>query len=143
MTCAGPPGCEGEATFRWVIHREETFTHWCGCDGVTHGPAADWGSLPNTRWRFYGYCDDPCAEVEYWAAEGWRTTWLGLSPVAPECTACADASLEGPFPFRCVRPDGFSLPSRCCDCEGATLAADGRCVWDVDPALELASFCCE
>lgn len=140
LTCAGPPGCEGEVDFHWVYSTEATFTTWCGCDGVTGWPALDYGSLPNTRWRHYGSCESPCAEVTY--RRGWLTReGLDLTPVAPECTRCADGVLVGRYD--CQRPDGFELPFRCCDCTDAVSSEDGRCVWEPDPELELAAFCCE
>lgn len=138
LSCIGPPGCEGDVEFHWTIASEMTRV-WCGCDGVTHTSGLDWGSYPDTRWRWYGSCEEPCAEVgfngSYWS---YRPEFHDDLPIAPQCEQCRDA-VRGER--GCEDAEGRLMPIECCDCTRAIRDAEGACV-HAEHGYEVAAFCC-
>ncbi len=73
---------------------------FCGCDGETHHASFDAngrGPFLDARLRWFGACEDPCAEVDYdpvlaqFGYLAWFEVPRLLTPVAPRCS-CADGS---------------------------------------------------
>lgn len=138
LQCTRGPGCDGDG-FYWVYGDGYPTYYWCGCDGVTHESNIDFGGPPNTRWQWFGSCEDPCFDVGrdngQWV---WGPDYHRAAPVAPQCEQCRDAY---PVDFACLGADGLSRPRVCCDCTHAMRDAGGACV-DTELRIEISSTCC-
>jgi hypothetical protein len=140
--CTGPAGCEGAPDFQWTSWRYGYYTY-CGCDGTTRSSNLDFGSPPNVRWRFYGSCEEPCADVGLDPRRGrfvWSPGGHRLTPIAPQCEDCTRAvgmNDEG----ACVDEDDAMMPRVCCDCSTAQVGATGACAHR-DFGFAMPAFCC-
>lgn len=140
LTCTGPPGCEGEASFSYQpVSDDFAASVYCGCDGLTR-----FGSAPSHRYRWFGSCEDPCVGVEGLVDETLGPPQIGgarTTLVAPLCGLCGGSRWidEG---AECRGPDGLARDLGCCRlCEPSVLLDDdATCVGE--GLFEMLSACC-
>lgn len=137
LQCTGPAGCDGEPNFHWVEQVGPALLY-CDCDGMTWSSDGDFGGPPTRRWRWYGTCEAPCANI-YFDRDRWVVPYAIGLPADPQCVPdCTRALLQDDA---CVDAEGETMPRECCDCAGAMRDDTGHCIHGTF-GFAIPAFCC-